>query len=241
MQRVAKVFVAVTVLSAVMAGSPVGVQAQVPTVKELYDRFAAAVGGRDAWDGITGRTEKGTADFTFAGLSGSYVRYLGAPNLTRMLIDLGMVRLDNGFDGEKGWIHQGEVLQRMPADQEKAAAENAQSGATFLDPDRYSRAEVQGKETFDGSEAWKVAVTTRAGLDQVEYFDAVSGLRIGTVVKSTTGEQRVTYRDYKDFDGRKLSTRVIQSTPQGDVIINITAVTFGMPDAELFKAPANLR
>lgn len=241
MQRVVHVAVAAVMLGGAMTGSAVRAEAQLPTVQQVYDKYATAVGGRDAWAKVTGRTEKGTADITFAGLSGSYVRYIGAPNLMRMTINLGVLEIDQGFDGEKGWQQQGQGAQRMPPDQEKSLAENLQTGATFLDPGRFAKAEVQGKETFDGAEAYKLAVTTKGGAEQFEFFDVNSGLRIGTVVKSPAGAQQIIYRDYKEFEGKKLSTKVIQNQPQGDVIINISTVTFGAPDGAVFKAPAELR
>jgi hypothetical protein len=241
MQRVVQVAIAAAMLGSAMAGSATRAEAQLPTVQQIYDKYATAVGGRDAWSKVAGRTEKGTADITFAGLSGSYLRYIGAPNRMRMTIDLGVVQIDQGYDGEKGWAQQGQGAQRMPADQEKNLSENLQTGAAFLDPSRFTKAEVQGKEAFDGVDAYKVAVTTKAGIEQVEFFDVATGLRIGTVATTPMGPQRVIYRDYKDFEGKKLSTKVVQNTPQGDVIINITAVTFGSPDPAVFKAPADLK
>ena len=236
-----QVVVAAAVLGSAMVGGATRAEAQLPTVQQIYDTYATAVGGRDAWSKVVGRTEKGTADITFAGLSGSYVRYIGAPNRMRMTIDLGVVQIDQGYDGEKGWAQQGQGAQRMPADQEKNMSENLQTGAAFLDPTRFAKSEVQGKETFDGIEAYKVAITTKGGIDQVEYFDIATGLRIGTVASTPAGPQRVLYRDYKDFEGKKLASKVVQNTPQGDVIINIAEVTFGAPDAAVFKAPADLK
>ncbi len=241
MRRMVQVAVAVATLGTMLAGSAGRAEAQLPTVQQVYDRFATAVGGRDAWAKVVGRTEAGTAEITFAGLSGSYVRYIGAPNRMRMTINLGVVEIDQGFDGEKGWAQQGQGPQRMPADQEKGLAESAQTGDAFLDPLRYAKAEVQGRESYDGKEAYKLSVTTKSGVEQTEYFDVTSGLRIGTVAQSAMGAQQVVYRDYKDFEGKKVSTKVIQKTPQGDVVLTITTVTFGAPDAAVFKAPDGVR
>ncbi|MBX9857859.1 MAG: hypothetical protein K2Y26_20210, partial [Gemmatimonadaceae bacterium] len=138
-------------LAAALLSPLSGAAAQTPTVKDVYDRFATAVGGRDAWAKVTGRTEKGTTDVTFAGLSGFYERHSALPNKIRMIIDLGMVKIDQGYDGEKGWIDQGQGVQRMPEAEEKRAAEAAANdGASFLDPTRFAKATVEGKEQYDG-------------------------------------------------------------------------------------------
>ena len=77
-------------------------EAQLPTVQQVFDTFATAVGGRDAWSKVQGRSDKGTADITFAGISGRYERHTGVSNKMRMIIDLGVGTMDQGFDGTVG-------------------------------------------------------------------------------------------------------------------------------------------
>lgn len=226
----------VAVLMAVAAR----LEAQVPTVQQVYDKYAAAVGGRDAWAKVSGRSEKGTTDVSFAGLTGSFERHVALPNRLRMIIDLGVMQIDQGFDGEKGWMNQGQGLRRMPAEEERRVADGDNTGDAFLDPTRFAKASVEGKETFDGVEAWKVAVTTKGGQENVEYFDVATGLRVGTVGRTSMGEQKIIYRDYKDFEGKMIATKVVQSTGNGDVVFTIQIVDFNVPDASLFKAPAGL-
>jgi hypothetical protein len=229
-------FAQVAAAAVVMLGS-VQVEAQLPTVPQVYDKFATAVGGRAAWKPVAGRSEKGTADITFAGVSGSYERHSALPNKMRMIIDLGMLKIDQGFDGEKGWADQGQGAQRMPAEQEKNMMEPVADGASFLDPTRFAKAEVVAKEAFNGAESYKVAVTTKAGQEAFEFFDVNTGLRVGTITKTPAGEQKASYLDYKAFEGKLIATKVVQSTPQGDIVLNIQIVTFGAPDATYFKSP----
>ena len=218
-------------------GTAARADAQLPTVQQLYDRFAAAVGGVEAWKPVTGRTETGTANITFAGISGSYERFSALPNKNRLILDLGVVRIDQGFDGEKGWIDQGQGPQPMPAEMVKSMSETAPDGAHFLNPARHATAMVVGKETFEGVEAYKVETTSKTGEQGAEYFDAGTGLRIGSVSKGAMGEQTAVYKDYKAFDGKMVPTTLIQRNGQGDIILTITAVTFGAPAATAFKAP----
>jgi hypothetical protein len=228
-------------VAAVMVMGAVRAEAQLPTAQQVFDKYAAAIGGREAWAKVTGRTEKGTADITFAGISGSYERYAAMPNKMRMIIDLGMQKVDQGYDGEKGWIDGGMGPQRMPAEQEKSASETTAFGASAFDMARYTKANVEGKETVDGVECYKLAMTTKGGQESLEYFDAQNGLRIMTITKSPAGELRTHYKEYKEFEGKKLATKVVQSTQQGDVVINIQTVIFGVPDAAMFKAPDSIK
>jgi len=234
MRFVRHVGVVALVLSAVSSRA----EAQMPTVQQVFDKFATAVGGRDAWSKVQGRSDKGTADITFAGLSGTYERHSGAPNKMRMIIDLGMAKVDQGFDGTVGWTVQpmGQA-QRMPAEQEKSIGESMQVGAAFLDVSRFAKASVDAKDTFDGVDCYKLSITSKAGEERVEYFEVATGLRRGAVTKTPMGEQTSMFRDYKAFEGKLIATKVVQVTPQGDVILTTTEVSFMPPDPSLFKAP----
>ena len=121
---------------------------------------------------------------------GSYERYSALPNKMRMIIDIGVVKIEQGFDGRKGWISQGRGPQPMPDDQAKQMSEANPQGAVFLDPSRFAKAEVVGKESFDGAEAYIVVVTSKSGEESAEFFDVTSGLRIGTVNKTPMGGVR---------------------------------------------------
>lgn len=230
-------FASAAIAAVMMVGGAVRAEAQQPTVQQVYDKFAEAVGGRAAWKSVAGRSDKGTANVTFAGISGSYERHTSLPNKMRMIIDLGVVRIDQGFDGEKGWIDQGQGMQPMPPEQVKDLAEPSTDGAAFLDPSRYAKATVVGKEAFEGAEAWKLEATTKSGRTITEYFDVNTGLRVGTVTNTPMGPQTAIYKDYKEFEGKKVATTLIQRNGQGDVILTSQIVTFGTPDAAYFKQP----
>jgi len=223
--------------AAIVLGTAVRAEAQLPTVQQVYDRFAEAVGGVAAWKPVTGRTETGTANITFAGLTGSYERFSALPNKNRLIIDLAIVRIDQGFDGEKGWMDQGQGPQPMPAEMAKSMGEVVPDGAHFLSPAQHASATVAGKETFEGVEVYKLETTSKTGEQAVEYFEVASGLRLGRVTKAAAGEQIGIFKDYKAFDGKKVPTTIIQRNGQGDIVLTITAVSFGAPAASAFKAP----
>ncbi len=226
------------VAALVFTAMAVRAEAQLPSVQQVYDKFATAVGGRDAWSKVQGRTDRGTADITFAGLSGTYERYSGAPNKMRMIIDLGMAKVDQGFDGAVGWAVQPMgAATRMSPEQEKSLGESMQVGATFLDASRFSTATVDAKDVFDGVECYKVSITSKLGEARTEYFEVATGLRRGVVTKTPMGDQQSIFREYKAFEGKQIATKMVQSTPQGDVIITTVDVSFALPDPSLFKVP----
>jgi hypothetical protein len=228
-------------LGALLLLVPAVSAAQLPSVQEIFDRYATAVGGRDAWRPVTGRTERGTVDITFAGLTGSYLRYAALPNMARVLLDVSVLQIDNGFDGEKGWESQGGQVTRSSPEDERDYAEPQADGAAFLDPSRYLSAKVVGVESFDSIEAYKVAISTAGGRESTDFFAVESGLRIGTIFGEAGGSRRISYRDYKVIDGKRVPMRVVQDNGQGDLIITIESITFGAPPDSVFRAPPGLR
>jgi hypothetical protein len=228
----------VVAISAVLA---LRVDAQLPTVQAVYDKYAQAVGGRAAWEKVEAQSEKGTVDITFAGLTGSYERHSAVQRM-RMIMDLGMGKVDQGFDGTVGWAMQPMGgAQKMPPDQLASAKENALMGAHFLDPARFEKAAVEGKEVFDGVECYKVSLTSKSGQARADYFEVATGLRRGTVASTAGGSQTQVMGEYREFEGRKVPTRMTIGTPQGDIVITITSVSFAKQDPTVFEAPAEVK
>lgn len=219
----------------------VQVEAQLPSVQQVYDKYATAVGGRDAWAKVSHRAEKGTADITFAGISGSYERYSSAPSRMRMIIDLGMGKVEQGSDGDVAWNAQpdGSVARMSPVDAAYANEANV-VGAAFLDPTRFAKAAVVSRELFDGVECFKVVITTKAGRERVDYLEVVSGLRRGQIVQTPAGEQKSVFKDYKVFEGKLFATKQVLTNPQGDIVITVASVTFTPNDPKLFELPAGI-
>lgn len=228
-----KIVLRTVTAAALILGTVARVEAQLPTVQQVYDRFAQAVGGVATWKPVTGRTETGTANITFAGITGVYERFMALPNKNRLIIDLGMVRIDQGFDGEKGWVDQGQGPQPMPPEMVRNMAEMIPDGAHFLNPAQHASATVTGKETFEGVEVYAMATTSKTGEQAIEYFEVASGLRLGRL----EGDQVAVFKDYKTFDGKQVPTTIIQRNGQGDIILTLTSLTFGAPPASAFAAP----
>ena len=229
-------------LAVAMFGAPVvSVDAQLPSVQEVYDRYATAVGGRDLWSKVAYRSEKGMATIAFANLTASYERYYAAPHKMRLIIDIGMGRIQQGNDGTIAWNGQPDgSVARMPAPEGAYAIEAATVGAAFLDPSLFTKSAVVAQEDFDGVPCYKLAVTTRAGRERIDFFEVVTGLRRGQVVQTPGGEQKTVFRDFKAFEGKLVSTTQVLTNPQGDIIITIASVSFAPNDPKLFELPAGI-
>lgn len=232
---------AVAALMTISMAGHAQAQAALPSVQQVYDKFATAVGGRDAWAKVADRAEKGTANITFANLLGSYERYYSSPNKMRMIIDLGIGKVEQGTDGVVVWGVQPDGSTSKMAEPDAAyAIEASTTGAAFLDPARFASAAVTAQEVFDGVPCYKVNVTTKAGRQRVDYFEVATGLRRGQVVATPAGEQKTVFSDYKAFEGKMVPTKQVLTNPQGDIVIVISSVSFTSNDAKLFVPPAGI-
>jgi hypothetical protein len=231
----------VAMIALALALPVASLSAQLPTVQQVYDKFATAMGGRAAWAKVTDRAEIGTANITFANLSGSYERYYSAPNKFRLVIDLGVAKVEQGTDGKVAWgIQPGAGAAKLPAEDAAYVIEASATGDAFLDPTRFAKSAVTAKEVYDGVECYKVELSMKSGRSRIDYFEVSTGLRRAQVLMTSAGEQRTAFHDYKAFDGKMAPTKVVQSNAQGDVIITINTVTFTTNDPKLFALPEGI-
>ncbi len=217
---------------------PTALLAQKPTAQAVFEKHAAAVGGVAAFRAATSRTEIGSADITFAGISAGYERKVSGGKMLMTLDVAGFGQVLQGFDGTVAWSMnpQAGAAKASAADAAEAASATAPT-AGLWEAGSYTSAEVLDAIDFEGSKVWPVKIVTKAGRERVVYYDQATGLKVGEMVKSEAGEMKIVYADYKPFGALKVPTKVTQGTPQGDVVLNVTAVKFDPIDASVFALP----
>jgi hypothetical protein len=217
---------------------PSVILAQKPTAQALFDKHAVAVGGIAAFKAAPSRTEIGTADITFAGISAGYERKT-APGRMLMIIDVaGYGQVVQGFDGTVAWgVDPQQGARKEPAATSAEAATSMTPTSGLWEVGSYTTAEVLEAAQFAGKKAWPVKIVSKTGRSRTVYYDDATGLKLGEVIQADGGEQKVTYDDYKPFGALKLPTKVTQGTPNGDIVFNTTAVKFDPIEASVFALP----
>ncbi|HYW51862.1 MAG TPA: hypothetical protein VE861_14700 [Gemmatimonadaceae bacterium] len=217
---------------------PVALVAQKPTAQSLFDKHAAAVGGVAAFKAATSRTESGTADITFAGVSAGYERKTSAGKMLMTIDVAGFGQVLQGFDGTVAWAMDPQSgARKMDATTTADAASGTTLTAGLWEAGSYKSAEVLDGIDFEGAKVWPVKITTNSGRERTVYYDQATGLKAGELIKAEGGEQKVVYADYKPFGAIKVPTKVTQGTPNGDIVLNITALKFDPIDATVFALP----
>lgn len=217
---------------------PTALVAQKPTAQAVFDKHAAAVGGVAAFRAATSRTEIGTADITFAGISAGYERKTAGGKMLMTIDIAGFGQIVQGFDGTVAWsINPQAGAAKASATEAVEAAAATSPTAGLWEAGTYTSAEVLDAIDYEGVKVWPVKIVTKAGRERLSYYDQATGLKVGETVKAEGGELKITFADYKPFGALKVPTKVTQGTPQGDVILNITAVKFDPIEATAFALP----
>ena len=217
---------------------PSALFSQKPTAQSLFDKHAAAVGGIAAFKATTARTEVGTADITFAGISAGYERKVSGGKMLMSIDVAGFGQVLQGFDGTTAWSMNPQAGASKASASESADAASATSPTSGLwEAGSYTSAEVLDAADFEGTKCWPVKIVGKSGRTRTVYYDQATGLKIGEVIQQESGELKVVYADYKPFGAIKVPTKVTQGTPNGDIVLNITAVKFDPIEASVFALP----
>ncbi len=205
------------------------------TVEQILDKSVEAMGGRAAMEKITSTVVKANIDVTFAGVTATDVMYMKAPDKRASVVTVeGYGEIKDGYDGTTAWNDTPEGgLQDFTGERLEQAKRQAIFQPELKWREIYPNAEVKGKEAVDGRDAWVLTLVPKSGKPVTQYIDAETFLPIKTVtsVIGDQGEYEATsvMSDYRETDGVKFPHKIQQSTPMGDIIVNVTEVKHNVP------------
>ncbi len=202
-----------------MAGQAVTARGQdgLPTGAELVARHVAAIGGAQAWRGVSSLRATGTTELPAQNMRGTFEMLSARPARSILRMELGgLGTAESGFDGEVGWTLDPMVGPSLVTGGPLAEMKNdAHFDAALHPPDLVASVTTVGRVEFDGRPAYKALVIFVSGQRRDEFFDVETGLLIGTEGQSETPmgtiPMKVTLRDYRAFGVVKYPTRLIQS------------------------------
>jgi carboxyl-terminal processing protease len=195
-------------VDAVDAGAAEGVgkaaAGVVPEVEPILARYAAAVGGRAAFAGLSTRVSKGRIEGAYAGMkvSGTVEVLQKSPDRYVSLVDvsgLGVIR--RGFTGGYGYVQVPMLgFRRVEGDELAELRLEALSG-WGEDPRRlFTSMKLSGKEEVGGAEAFVVEAASAEGGSVRLYFDARTGLLVR--------RDKTYFEDFREVDGVTLPFRI---------------------------------
>ena len=221
--------------------------ANLPAASEVIARHVKAIGGRDAVLSHSSSRASGTFGVPAAGISGTVEVFAAKPNRMLMRITVpGLGEMMEGFDGTHAWslspmtgpaLHQGKQLEERRFDSEYYGELKA--------PERYESMTTLEKTTFDGRAVYKLRLVRKGGGEDIEFYDAETGLKAGSTNTRETPVGTITATtietDYRKFGNLLVPTTIRQSGMGVEQVMTISSVEFDTVDPKVFDPPAQIK
>jgi outer membrane lipoprotein-sorting protein len=226
----------------------VSVALHAQTVDEILDKNAAARGG---WDKLRAlKAYKMTGKMAMGGgMEAPFIMIKSRPENVRMEFTVQGMTGIQAYDGTTGWMVMPFMGKKDPetmtGDMLKDVKEQADFDGPMVDyKKKGNTVELLGKEEIEGTPAYKLKLTTKAGDETIIYVDADSFLEIKMQAKRKIQGQEMetetSLGNYQEFNGM-LFPMSIEMKPKGapsGQTITISKIEIDPAvDAQLFGMP----
>jgi hypothetical protein len=219
-----------------------------PKAETIIDHFVEVTGGKAAYEKRKSEIMTGTIEMAAQGVKGTLTRYSEPPDKSYTVMNLeGVGKVEQGAAGGVAWENNPMTGPRVMSGEEKAQSlREAVFNGQLNWRQMYEKAETAGVETVDGEECYKVVLTPAEGKPETTYYQKKSGLAVKTVTvaSSPMGEFPVEQilSDYKDFDGVKMPTKMVQKIATQEMVLTIDNVKVNdkIPD-DRFNPPPDIK
>lgn len=220
--------------------------AELPDAGDIIERYIETIGGRDA---ILSH-ESQYLKFFFKGpfAEAEFFMYAARPDRSYSgnMRD-GVIVSQSGFDGEVAWSMERDFGPRVLVGRERARArEAADFYADLYDPEGYASMETVALTEFEGKECYEVRLVSKSGRETFEFFDAETGLKIGSESKGQSGNYvfggSEILDDYREYGGVLIPTKYTwryEGWPYEQVVTVTEVELDNVPDT-VFALPAEL-
>ncbi len=217
------------------------------SVDDIINQYITARGGKDKLLAIKSLYLEGTRQ-----MNGNEV------DLKVTKVDGKLNRVDfsvGGNDGytivtpDKGWTYipmMSDKVNEIPDARLKSMQDQLDIAGALVDyAAKGYKATLQGKDTVNGKEAWKIQLTNAAGKNETFYIDTKTNLLIQTrqmVEGRNNMENEVItdYSDYKDVDGLMFAqTITTEGTGMGAGSMMFDKIVINQPVDEKLYKPSN--
>ena len=190
-------------------GEPVKASTPLPkdlTAEKVIDKYIEAIGGRNNINKIKDLQQIGSV--SMMGRSVTIKSFREAPDKFANITEMnGQVVQKQVYDGEKAKVTAMGQQREIQGEQLKNLRYEAKM-FKFLRYDELDvELELQGIESVDGEEAYKIKVTTPAGQAKYDFYSVETGLKIQTKATQQTPQGEITstqkFSDYREVKGVK--------------------------------------
>jgi photosynthetic reaction center cytochrome c subunit len=219
-----------------------GATPSMPTAQQILAKYTQAVGGEEALNKITSRTEKGT--LSGFGPPAPIEIFAKAPNKRISVLHRQNANMFTAFDGQAGWMTGfGGNIQDMEGADAYAARLDADFQLLADAAKVFKQVRVGRPEKVADKDAWVLLGITPGQPPVKLYFDKDSGLLLRQVRYAETPVGRfptqVDYSDFREADGIKIPYKWTIARPGNSFAIQADEVQQNVPvDDAKFAKPA---
>jgi hypothetical protein len=218
-----------------------------PSAKEVLERYAQAIGGKDVFKKYESQHALGTVQMNAQGVRGKLEVFAARPNKLLMKMTIaGVGEFNTGFDGKVAWMSSaltGPML--LEGKMGEQIATQADYDHSLHDPADYTKMEMLEVEEFNGETCYKLKLVHRTGFESTEYFSQKTGLQRGFTATQESPLGPVTsttlVTDYKQFEDLLMPSRISQKAAGVETVMTMDEMKFNTVDPKTFDLPPDVK
>lgn len=202
------------------------------TAQGVIDAYISAIGGEEALKAVNDL--KMTMSMEVQGMPLEIVSYQKKPNKMYQATTMqGNVVSMQVFDGEGGKMKTPTGEQKLEGETLAQIKEGARIFPELTFDDDGVELEIDGVETVDGKETYKLLVTKPSGTSLTVYYSVDDGLKYKEVMESPQGTVSTTYGDYEEADGVlfPMTMKQVMGPQSFDIEVDSLEVNAGIEDS----------
>jgi hypothetical protein len=214
--------------------------AQLKTADAVLERYKHALGGTDAIQKVQSEIVRGEIEGTGMPGKATFVSYAKPFKQLFKVTRADGSESISGFDGEVSWSIEakGASIDRDTAPE--AVRRDADLQYALHQPDYFKKLELAGITDFDGRPCYWLHGTTHWGKDNNQFYDVETGLLAGYRFQADDKSAAVStlvFRDYKNFGGPLVATKLTSRTADHVRTFTFTSVTYEPVADSAFELP----
>ena len=240
-------FVPVVAAAALLAPVVQAQNAPLPAAREIIAKYVSAIGGEAAFKGVKSIRLRGQFTLAAQGLSGDVEIIAARPNRMRQKVTIGPIgTIEQGFDGKNGWSLNPLAGPAIQTGRELAETrDDAMFDGQLYGPELVKSMTVEGRQVFEGTDAYKLKMTFHSGTVQTVYFAVATGLLLGNEAERATPQGVIpvvhVIREWKKFGPLMQPSSVIERGMQLESMVTVTSIEFDTVKDSEFDPPAEVK
>lgn len=207
-----------------------------PSVDQILEKYAQALGGPAAYEKATTWTMRGTVEVPDDNVTGTAQLWAKAPGSYRLALEIpGYGVVETVLDGEHAWKRDPDSgIRAMSSGDLELTKRDHHFYREMKLKELFPTLRVAGTEKVNDRNVYLIEAAPASGPAEKLYFDSGSGLLVKREFERVTLEDgivqyTVMYSDYREVDGVKVPSVIEQRSPDNTMILKFSEIKQNAP------------